>query len=291
MACRRIGLVVGDSGDQLEGQVWVLGLGADHVSQGMGQRDGFAAFRGRRDQPEAEVLPQEVLAATVLDKNLCPFGPLPRAANPEEDPVGVSDLGVPLRPLAAENVVHQHLGNLCGVLEELEVLQARRLVVDKFAGGRIDGLAAKAVVERPEVGADARAVPEAKPLLDNTLVHRQFGGGQHVFERVSPALDRISQSIDLGIGPTQLAQQRLAPVEGPRLGVLGDSPSLALERDGWPEAINDVVVDRWLSRNKVVQGDDQAVLRPLAYVLVAGKYDIRRVTGIRGQDELLRCSA
>ncbi len=197
----RVGLVIGDCGDKPEGQIRMLRLGADRVSQRMRQGDRLPALLSGRDQSEADVLEQKILAAAVLDIVLRPVTPVPCAAGPEEDLIGSTHQGVPFRPLAAEDIVHQHLEVLGGVLKELEVLQAHLLVIQQLARGRIQSLAPHVVVVLPEVGAVVRAVPEAKPFLNHTFVHRLLGRLQHVLEGKIPALDPLGQGLDLSIAP------------------------------------------------------------------------------------------
>ena len=86
--------IISDHGDQGQGDLGMLTLRADHVSQGVGQGDRPAALLGGGDEAKPEVLPHVVLTAYILEVQGGPLGPLPGPADPEQDLVA-SDTRMP----------------------------------------------------------------------------------------------------------------------------------------------------------------------------------------------------
>ncbi|MBA7557459.1 hypothetical protein ES705_50216 [subsurface metagenome] len=128
-------------------------------------------------------------------------------------------------------------------------------------------------------------MPEAHALLNDSFVHSLFCRVQHVVESELALPDLLRQGFNLHVGPTQLPQQRFVPVERPGLGVLGNTPDLALKLDAVPQIVNQVG-KLGVIADHVIQGYDTAPFGLGADELMACEPYVGRLSGVRSQNEL-----
>ena len=126
------------------------------------------------------------------------------------------------------------------IVEELVVLKAGLSVEHQFASGLIDGLTAEVVIEGSKVGAVLRPGPEPIARLHDTSIHRLLGHFQHIVESEVTGENPLGQRVDLILGPTELPEELLVPVQWARLSVLRDPPNLAFVLYGVPQTFDHV---------------------------------------------------